>query len=166
MVYAGTNWTIGHASPGSTAGTHWRFAEGSAAWLFETYFILINQAAAPATVTLTYRNTAGAVIGADSLVIPPYLRAAVWANGTVGAQDFTTEVTANQVIAAERVMYWPTGSSLQSTGETSGASLSESSTSPPLIEDSGVDLPAPYTLTDGVQGPTQTFTDTPGSTWP
>lgn len=156
VVYAGTNWTIGHASPGSTAGTHWRFAEGSAAWLFETYFILINQADAPASVTLTYRTAAGAVIGADSLVIPPYLRAAVWANGTVGAQDFTTEVTATQVIAAERVMYRPTGSSLQSAGETSGASPSASSTlsaTPPLIEDSGGDPPAPYTLTDGVQGP-------------
>jgi hypothetical protein len=165
VVYAGTHWTIGHASPGAlAAGTHWRFADGSTAWLFETYFILINQTGSPATVTLTYRRTAGGVIGTDSLVIPAYLRASVWANGTVGGQDFTTEVSATQAIVAERVMYWPTGSSLLGSGGGSLDTTTETSAlteSPPLIEDSGGGVPAPYTLTEGVQGPTQQMTDTP-----
>ena len=155
VVYAGTNWTIGHASPGAmTAGTHWRFAEGYAAGWFDTYFILINQAGAPATVTLTYRNETGGVIGADSLVIPGYLRAAVWANGTAGGHAFSTEVTATQAIVAERVMYWPTGSSLISGGDMSGEPAAEA------WQAMGIP-PSPYTLTDGVQGPTQQLTETP-----
>ncbi len=43
------------------------------------------------------------------MTLPAYIRGTVWANGTAGAQDFTTEVTSTRPIVAERAMYWPTG---------------------------------------------------------
>jgi hypothetical protein len=60
-------------------------------------------------------------------------------------------------------MYWPTGSSLLGGGGSLDATAETSALteSPPLIEDSGGGVPSPYTLTEGVQGPTQQMTDTP-----
>lgn len=158
MVYGGTNWTIGHASPGARTGVGtsqtWWFAEGSSAGMFETYFLLTNIAGSPASVTLTYRTAAGTVIGTDSLTIPTYGRGTVWANGTTGGQDFSTEVTSTQPLMAERAMYWPTGSSsslsaggseaLATTEETDGTAKTAAPTT----------MSVPYTLTEGTPGPT------------
>ena len=160
MVYGGPTWELGHAGPGAPtglgAGTTWRFAEGTAAGAFETYFLLSNLSgtAATAAVTLTYRTAAGVVIGTDALVIPAYGRGTVWANGTTGAQDFTTEVTSAVPILAERAMYWPTGSS---------SLLGSESASLPSADTAGAERlggitpagPSPYTVVDGVPGPTE-----------
>jgi YD repeat-containing protein len=175
MVYAGTNWTIGHAGPGVTGGhTLWRFAEGSSvSGLFETYFLITNLSTTPTTVTLTYRQASGTVIGTDTLPLPASTRGTVWANGVTGGQDFTTEVTSPQAIVVERVMYWPTGGSLLSGGGgdvealslepaplgQDGAALEPS---PPWL-DTGGGPPQPYTLTEGVPGPTEVLTDDPAS---
>ena len=125
MVYGGPNWEIGHASPGVRThvgtGTTLRFADGTSAGMFETYFLLTNMAGVATPVTLTYRTSAGALIGADPLVIPAYGRGTVWANGTTGGragQDFTTGVISTQEILAERAMYWPTGISTAGRAET------------------------------------------------
>lgn len=61
-------------------------------------------------------------------------------------------------------MYWPTGSSLLGGGGGTLDATAETSSlagSPPVIEDSGGGVPSPYTLSAGVQGPTQQLTDTP-----
>ena len=85
MIYGGPSWEIGHAGAG--ARTHIgtddvRFAEGTSAGMFETYFLLTNLAAVPATVTLTYRTAAGGVIGAD-----PTGDSGVWPRHGVGHWD-------------------------------------------------------------------------------
>lgn len=98
LVFAGTNWTIGHASPGSTAGTHWWFTEGTGAGLFETYFLVRNMSAQWTTATLTYRQPSGAVIAHQTVTVAPGSRTTVWANGTTGAQDFSTDVSSPQMI--------------------------------------------------------------------
>ena len=151
MVYAGSGWEVGHAGPGApSASTTWRFAEGSGAGgFFDTYLLLTNVMDVAATTTLTYRTAAGVVIGTDTLVIPAYGRGTVWANGTAGAQDFSTEVTSTQLILAERAMYWPTESSSLLGG---GESFSMSSAD--LLTPTVPVGPSPYTLADGVPGPT------------
>ena len=116
---------------------------------------LTNLAAVPATVTLTYRTSAGVVIGADPLVIPAYGRGTVWANGTTGGQDFTTEVTSTQEILAERAMYWPTGSSSLLAGDqrlTDGSETDGSGTDGATLKTPV--LTSPYTLTEGTPGAT------------
>ena len=127
------------------------FADGTPTGLFETYFLLTNIAGAPATVTLTYRTAAGAVIGSDQLVIPAYGRGTVWANGTTGGQDFTTEVTSTQEVMAERAMYWPTGASGLLAGPSE--SLAHVADASGGLAETGSEPPAPYTLTEGVPGP-------------
>ena len=156
MVYAGPSWAIGHASPGTPTGSlQWRFAEGSAAaGLFETYVLLTNMAGTSATTTLTYRTAGGAVIGTDTLVIPAYGRGTVWANGTAGPQDFTTEVTSTQPIVAERAMYWPTGSSLLAGLEEPASEAADTA-----LEFLAPVGPTPYTLTEGTPGPTTLGTE-------
>ena len=108
------------------------------------YLLLTNLSTVSTTVTLTYRTAAGAVIGSDVLAIPAYVRGTVWANGTAGAQAFTTEITSTQPIVAERAMYWPTGSSSLQSGE---AEASEATAARAALEVGG---PEPYTLTAGV----------------
>lgn len=87
------------------------------------------------SVTLTYRNAAGGTVGADTLAIPPGLRGTVWANGAILPQEFTTEVSSTAPVPAERVMYWPTGSSMLSGGAMSALepelSSSETASPPP-----------------------------------
>ncbi len=151
MVYGGTGWSLGHVSPGATHGANaFRFAEGTSAGMFETYVLLTNIAGTAATVTLTYRTAAGAVIGSDALVIPAYGRGTVWANGTTGGQDFTTEVSSTQQILAERAMYWPSGAS----GLSSGASRVTSVPAGPPADAIAAADASPYTLTEGTPGPT------------
>ncbi len=154
MVYAGPSWTLGHAGPGAVTfggtGTAWRFAEGSGGPFFETYFLLTNLTSTTATVTLTYRTAAGAVIGSDVLGVPAGVRGTVWANGTAGAQAFTTEVTSTQTIVAERAMYWPGGSSNLQSG---GSPLSETAEASEASEVRTISPPTPYTLTEGVELP-------------
>ena len=45
------------------------------------------------------------VLGTTQLLVPPYQRGTVWATGTTGVQEFSTEVTSTQPIVAERAMY-------------------------------------------------------------
>lgn len=168
MMYAGSNWTVGHASPGapSFGHPHWRFAEGTAGGMFETYFLIANWADLPATVTLTYRNASGTVIGTQGLVIPGYGRGTVWANAVTGGQDFTTEVTSDRNIIAERAMYWPTGSASLTAGATDLGSQSAAldSRGAALLSGGEHDSPpSPYTLTEGVPGPTYVLTDDPAA---
>ena len=92
--------------------------------------------------------------GTDTLVIPAYGRGTVWANGTAGPQDFTTEVTSTQPILAERAMYWPTGSSLPAGFEEPASEAAD--TALEFLAPAG---PTPYTLTEGTPGPTTLGTE-------
>lgn len=165
MTYGGAGWTLGHAGPGSkTSSTHWRFAEGSSSPGFDTFFLLTNMSGQPATVTLTYRNAAGTVIGTQALVIPAAARATAWANAQTAGQDFSTEVTSSQPMLAERVMYWPTGSSLLSGGEGNlSLTATAGATDALLAFEARGGPPEPYTRTEGVPGPVRILTDDPAA---
>lgn len=118
----------------------------AATGFFETYFLISNPWDAARTVTLTYRHPNGTIIGTDAIV-PAGGRGAVWANDTAGAQDFSTEVTSTWVVV-ERAMYWPTGSSLLSSGdaqamEPAASDAAPTARKPPLLEDGSGSPPRP-----------------------
>ena len=151
MVYGGPNWAFGHASPGTiAAGPTWRFAEGTGTGGFDTFFLMTNVTATPATVTLTYWGVSGTMLGTTQLLVPPYQRGTVWANGTTGVQEFSTEVTSTQPIVAERAMYWPTSAASSLAAPDGPASLAAPDAE---LSDSRA-RPSPYTLTEGTPGPT------------
>ncbi len=107
--------------------------------------LIANLANAANTVTVTYRTSAGAVIGADTRVIAPNSRGTVWANGTAGAQDFTITVTSSHPVVAERAMFWPTGGA-SLLGESSSAGTETSLEEAPTFT-------VPYALPPGTVEP-------------
>jgi hypothetical protein len=64
-----------------------RFAEGTGAGWFDTYYLVTNLSGSWTTATLTYRRATGTVIDSDAIQLPPGMRGTVWANGTAGTQD-------------------------------------------------------------------------------
>ncbi|HTU99017.1 MAG TPA: IPT/TIG domain-containing protein [Luteitalea sp.] len=102
----------GHNAVGVNAlQTSWSFAEGSAGF-FDTYVLVSNPGATPATVQVAYLTSTGehAVV---SEVIPAGQRRTYFANDALRAQlgaraqyDFAIEVTSDVGVVAERAMYW------------------------------------------------------------
>ena len=91
--------------------TSWSFAEGSAGF-FDTYVLVSNPGAAPATIAVNYYTSQGEQVTVNE-VVPAGQRRTYFANDALrtalGARpqfDFATEVTSDVGIVAERAMYW------------------------------------------------------------
>jgi len=84
--------------------TTWLFAEGATAQPFDTWFLLLNPNTTPATATLTFFFEGG---GSQStaLVLPPLSRRSVFANQVLPPAAFSTRITSDQPIVAERSMF-------------------------------------------------------------
>ncbi|MBN2168382.1 MAG: hypothetical protein JW738_03995, partial [Actinobacteria bacterium] len=110
----------GHCSVGAALpSTDYYLAEGSTAWGFTTYILVQNPDDSPVTVHADY-NTTGTPPPYDDKdhVLPPHSRKTIRVNDTLGGYDFSTHVSADRPIIAERAMYWDNGS-----GEACHASL-------------------------------------------
>lgn len=95
----------GHASIGATApATTWYLAEGSSQDPFETWVLVLNPNAAPATVTLSFMKEDGSVVVHRTLV-PATSRASIFANLVVPNAAFSTRVEADRPVVVERAMY-------------------------------------------------------------
>ncbi len=99
--------SIGTDVPGDT----FYLAEGSTAWGFTTYVLVQNPNTTPVNVTLTCMTTGGPKALAP-FTMAPGTRQTVLMNDLIPNTDFSTKVTANLPIIAERAMYWGAGTPL------------------------------------------------------
>jgi hypothetical protein len=103
-------WSGGHATTGSVPAAEWFLVEGATGAFFDTFVLLTNPADQAANVTLTYLLEGGETVTVPK-VIPPASRLTV----NVEAEDdvrlrsaaFSTRITADRPIVAERSVYWP-----------------------------------------------------------
>jgi len=105
-------WTGGSDVIGDDyAPKNFYFAEGTCRPGFDTYFCIMNDShTAAANVTLTYMKGDG-MTASDHVVVPPYSRSTVVPSDTLGtgndvAHDFSTAISSDQCIIAERPMYF------------------------------------------------------------
>jgi hypothetical protein len=85
-------------------GHIWYLAEGCTEADFETWILVQNPNASPATVGLTFMTENGPVAG-PSAVLPANSRQTWKANDYVTSWNVSTEVTADMPVVAERAMY-------------------------------------------------------------
>jgi hypothetical protein len=96
----------GHCSTGSiTAAPNWLLAEGSTAWGFEEYVLLVNPTESLAHTTITFMRTDGST-QAYALSIPAKGRVTVHANVVEPDRDASVRVNCDQPLVVERAMYW------------------------------------------------------------
>jgi hypothetical protein len=93
--------SVGASAPAKT----WYLAEGSTAWGFSTYVLLQNPASTKAKVTLTCMTPSGPRTLAP-FVMEPGSRRTVKMNDSIPNEDFSTRVSADTPVVAERAMYW------------------------------------------------------------
>jgi hypothetical protein len=94
-------------------------AEGSTAWGFTTFILVQNPNDSEATVTLTCM-TPGGPKTLNPFKMPPNTRKTVLMNDLIPNTDFSTLVSSDRDIVAERAMYWGQGTPL---GEACHASI-------------------------------------------
>ncbi len=101
----------GHESIGTVrAAPAYFLAEGTTAWGFTTYVLVQNPQGSETEVEITYMTDAGPVAHPENPVkIPAGSRKTVRVNDFLNNRDFSTKVTGNQPIIAERAMYWNGG---------------------------------------------------------
>ncbi|MHB8895965.1 MAG: hypothetical protein ACYC99_12435 [Candidatus Geothermincolia bacterium] len=105
------NWNGGSDVLGATATSKaWYFAEGTCRPGFDTYMCLLNPFNARATVKLTYMKGDGTSV-TDQVTVNPYSRSTVVPRSKLGtgndaAHDFSTAITSDQPVIAERPMYF------------------------------------------------------------
>jgi hypothetical protein len=107
----GQSFALGHAASGiPQAATNWFLAEGATGAFFDTYVLIANPSAQPATVTLDFLRDNGTVVQRVHTV-GANARFTVFADGVAGleATTFGTRITSTAPIVVERAMYWAGG---------------------------------------------------------
>lgn len=98
---------VGATSP----GTDWLFAEGYTGTDFQQYFVLANFGAAPANAVVTMEYNGGAT-KTQNVTVPAYQQVYVNVNTINGnTPEAAAEITSNQPIVADRLMYFHQGTS-------------------------------------------------------
>ncbi|MDD5747901.1 MAG: DUF5719 family protein [Actinomycetota bacterium] len=96
----------GHACCGISQPRETCFlAEGSTAWGFEEWVLVMNPNDEQAMVTIEYHTSNGPV-PRESILLAPFSRTTIFVNKDVPMVDVSTEVIADIPIIAERAMYW------------------------------------------------------------
>ncbi len=83
----------------------WHFAEGSTQPAFNTFILLMNPNDTPASVGLNFLQEA-APATPYSVVVPANSRRTIWVNQIISGVAFSTIVTSDRPIVAERAMYF------------------------------------------------------------
>ncbi|MBU1671974.1 MAG: hypothetical protein KJ993_12845 [Actinobacteria bacterium] len=101
----------GHDSIGTvTPAPDYYLAEGTSAWGFTTYVLIQNPNPSEASVDVTYMTASGPVLHPENpIVMPGSSRKTIRVNDYLPDRDFSTRVSGDQPIIAERAMYWATG---------------------------------------------------------
>jgi lysophospholipase L1-like esterase len=116
MYFGGSPWEGGHESLGVTAASkNWFFGEGfttnTPSLAFDTFLLLSNPGAKPATATVTFLLEGGEPL-VKTYALLPTSRQNVWVdlipdrNGVMAAAPFSIGVESDEPIVAERAMYW------------------------------------------------------------
>jgi subtilisin family serine protease len=112
----------GHATLGVTDGcATWYLAEGTTAWGFETYVLVQNPGAAPASVTFTFMKTGGSLVR-EVHTVEPLSRYTLDVADVVPGSDVSVFARADQPVIVERAVYWPRGSRARAGGHCSTGS--------------------------------------------
>jgi hypothetical protein len=99
----------GHDSIGTIAANiTYNLAEGTSAWGFTTFVLVQNPNPVAANVAVTYMTDTGAMPPV-LFPVPANSRETINVNATMPGRDFSTNVTADVPIIAERAMYWDYG---------------------------------------------------------
>ena len=105
-----STWYKGHCNIGVIVpGTTWYFAEGSTQGSFDTWILLSNPNGSSADVVVTFYNSNGTTV-VKNITMPKNSRDSINVNIVAGMTDrgFSTKVTSDLPIMAERAMYWDT----------------------------------------------------------
>ncbi len=103
--------SLGHAAAAVTApSANWFFGEGATGTFFDTYLLLANPSAQPASVQVDYLRDAGGAVS-RTYTVPANSRFSVFVDSEPGMDGtaFGTRVTSSVPIVAERAMYWAGG---------------------------------------------------------
>jgi hypothetical protein len=107
----GQIFALGHSAAAVAApSATWFFGEGATGAFFDSYLLLANPSAQPASVQVDYlRDQGGAV--SRTYTVPANSRFSVYVDGEPGMEGipFGTRVTSSVPIVAERAMYWAGG---------------------------------------------------------
>ncbi|MDY6796891.1 MAG: S8 family serine peptidase [Actinomycetota bacterium] len=96
----------GHCSTGSvTAATTWYLAEGTTAWGFDEYILLVNPTDRIAHATLVFMRTDGST-KSHSVDVAGGSRVTVFANEVDPDRDASVQVISDWPLVVERAMYW------------------------------------------------------------
>jgi hypothetical protein len=99
----------GHCSIGATAGAHqWYLPEGSTAAGFSTFILVANPNAVPAEVDMTFMTAEGTTVERH-YTMAPNSRLTVHVNLELPGVRFATRIVADQLVIAERAMYFNDG---------------------------------------------------------
>jgi hypothetical protein len=104
-LYAGGDASAGVTAPSAT----WYLAEGATGSFFNTFVLIANPGAAPATATVRYLLDNGIEV-TKSHAIGGHQRLTIDVAGEdplLAAAAFSTAVTADQPLVVERSQYWP-----------------------------------------------------------
>ena len=96
------------ASPPDAPLRTWYFAEGNSRHEFQTFFTVLNLAAQPASVTISYQRDDGIRL-MQWVGIEPNARLSFNANDVVGPRAFGASFSADQDIVVERSSTWGPG---------------------------------------------------------
>jgi YVTN family beta-propeller protein len=107
----------GIAAPNRT----WLFAEGSTQAPFQTWLLLQNPNNQAATATITYLLTQGSPV-TQTVGLPPTSRTSIFVNQVLPNQAFSSRVTSDLPIVAERAVYrFPGNAATVNSGENAPA---------------------------------------------
>lgn len=96
----------GHGSSGSlTASREWYLAEGTTAWGFEEFVLLLNPTERVAHATLRFMRNDGSSLDYQ-VKLGAYERATVTAGEVDPGRDVSVQVTSDTPLVVERAMYW------------------------------------------------------------
>ena len=107
----GQIFALGHAAAAVAApSANWFFGEGATGAFFDTYLLLANPSAQPASVQVDYLRDQGGPVS-RTYTVPANSRFSVYVDGEPGMEGtpFGTRVTSSVPIVAERAMYWAGG---------------------------------------------------------
>ncbi len=98
----------GHGSIGTISPANkYYLAEGTTDHGFTTYILVQNPSSDTARVNITYMTRSGPLAHpGNPITMPPLSRKTIRANDFIPPVDFSTEVSSDKKIIAERAMYW------------------------------------------------------------
>ncbi len=106
MYWGDGSGRAGHCTVGSPrASKSWYLAEGSTAWGFETWILVLNPGNNNATLMFKYFLEGGVPV-VNETIVSPSTRLTVDVSNYLQHRDFSVEIVSDSPVVVERAMYW------------------------------------------------------------